>query len=114
MARAGRAAGRRRPWQQESVWGVEPLDPWAMCGPDTSVTEIWRATEATGASKPVYHLVFQDQYGWYCEHGRGCPAVARVREAVRELAALMRLHSRQARARQKDTQSETQRARAGR
>jgi hypothetical protein len=26
------------------------------------------------------HLVFFDRHGWYCEHGRDCPAVAAVRK----------------------------------
>jgi hypothetical protein len=25
------------------------------------------------------HLVFLDRHGWYCEHGRDCPAVKQVR-----------------------------------
>jgi hypothetical protein len=26
------------------------------------------------------HLVFFDRHGWYCEHGRECPAVDAVRK----------------------------------
>ena len=26
------------------------------------------------------HLVFFDRHGWYCEHGRECPAVDVVRK----------------------------------
>jgi hypothetical protein len=29
------------------------------------------------------HLVFHDRHGWYCEHGRECPAVAAVRRHQR-------------------------------
>ena len=57
---------------------VVPLDPWLHCGPDTSVTELWRVKEMVGRLT-TYHLVFFDKHGWYCEHGRGCSAVADVR-----------------------------------
>ena len=29
---------------------------------------------------PTAHLVFFDRHGWYCEHGRHCPAVADARK----------------------------------
>lgn len=72
--------------QEPNRFVVEPLDPWLMCGPDTAVQELWRAREQTGR-EVVYHLVFFDRYGWYCEHGRSCAAVAEVRRAVREMRA---------------------------
>lgn len=63
---------------------IEPLDPWLICGPDTSVQELWRAVETVGSLR-TFHLVFFDQYGWYCEHGRECGAVSDVRRLVKEL-----------------------------
>ena len=84
---------------------MEPRDPWLMCGPDTSVRELWRAVERVGAELR-FHLVFEDRYGWYCEHGRTCPAVGEVRKVVREMAAA-------ARGRQQE-QTARQRARTGR
>jgi hypothetical protein len=63
---------------------IEPLDPWLMCGPDTSVRELWRVKEVVGGMR-VFHLVFFDKYGWYCEHGRECRAVTDVRRLMKEL-----------------------------
>ena len=63
---------------------IEPMDPWLTCGPDTSVQELWRVKESVGKAT-TFHLVFFDKYGWYCEHGRGCPAVTDVRRLIREI-----------------------------
>lgn len=63
---------------------IEPLDPWLICGPDTSVQELWRVRERVGTMQ-TFHLVFFDKYGWYCEHGRECRAVTDVRRLVKEL-----------------------------
>lgn len=65
---------------------LHPLDPWVMCGPDTTVTELWKVREGR-AKEARFHLVYFDRYGWYCEHGRGCKAVAEVRRAVRAMSA---------------------------
>jgi hypothetical protein len=65
---------------------LEPLDPWLMCGPDTTVTELWRVLERR-EQETHYHLVYFDRYGWYCEHGRGCGAVSEVRKVVRTMSA---------------------------
>lgn len=67
-------------------YALEPLDPWLMCGPDTTVTELWKVRER-GEKDTVFHLVYFDRYGWYCEHGRGCKAVAEVRRVVRTMSA---------------------------
>ena len=53
-----------------------------MCGKGTSVDRIFRVEEQDGKSK-VIHLVFFDRHGWYCEHGRQCPAVTDVRKFIR-------------------------------
>ncbi len=65
---------------------LEPLDPWLMCGPDTTVTELWKVRERRDKDT-LFHLVYFDRYGWYCEHGRHCTAVAEVRQVVRIMSA---------------------------
>ena len=57
-----------------------------MCGPDTTVTELWKVREHS-ENEVLVHLVYFDRYGWYCEHGRACMAVAEVRQAVRTMSA---------------------------
>ncbi len=66
----------------ERVIKIRELDPYAKCGPDTSVMELYRVDEAVNGSKHV-HLVFFDRHGWYCLHGRACPAVNDVRRMDR-------------------------------
>ena len=57
---------------------VRELDPVAKCGAGTSVRRLFRIDEhADGEIRS--HLVFLDRHGWYCEHGRDCPAVSQVR-----------------------------------
>lgn len=68
-------------------YSLEPLNPWLNCGPDTTVTELWKVRERRG-SDTVFHLVYLDRYGWYCEHGRNCAAVPEARRAARELAEI--------------------------
>ena len=72
------------PVPNPSSYVLEPLDPWLMCGPDTTVTELWKVRERRDKEIHI-HLVYFDRYGWYCEHGRGCAAVAEVRRVVREI-----------------------------
>ena len=58
---------------------VKPLDPLRKCGPKTTVQFLYRVDEQVdGRSTP--HLVFFDRHGWYCEHGRSCPAVGHARK----------------------------------
>ena len=59
---------------------VRELDPVRKCGPDTSVEQLYRIDERTNGQVRT-HLVFLDRHGWYCEHGRDCPAVAAARKA---------------------------------
>jgi len=61
---------------------LRELDPLARCGADTSVEALWRVDE-TLDGRPTVHLVFFDQHGWYCFHGRGCAAVADVHRELR-------------------------------
>ena len=58
---------------------VKPLEPHAKCGPGTSVQFLFRVDE-TLDGRTTTHLVFFDRHGWYCEHGRNCPAVAHARK----------------------------------
>lgn len=58
---------------------VKSLDPLRKCGPKTTVQLLYRVDEQVdGRSTP--HLVFFDRHGWYCEHGRSCPAVGHARK----------------------------------
>jgi hypothetical protein len=60
-------------------FAIKELDPIHKCGPDTSVQFMYRVDESIeGRTTP--HLVFFDRHGWYCEHGRTCPAVAPARK----------------------------------
>ncbi len=74
------ARGRKAPAALPPVpsFSVRALDPLAKCGPATSVQQLYRVDEAVdGKARP--HLVFLDRHGWYCEHGRDCPAVVVAR-----------------------------------
>jgi hypothetical protein len=58
---------------------VKALEPQTKCGSGTSVQHLLRVDETVdGRTTP--HLVFFDRHGWYCEHGRNCPAVAHARK----------------------------------
>lgn len=59
---------------------VRELDPQRKCGPGTSVQRLYRVDEQVDGSSARSHLVFFDRHGWYCEHGRDCPAVSKARK----------------------------------
>ena len=64
---------------------VKSLDPLRKCGPNTSVQFLYRVDEQVdGRSTP--HLVFFDRHGWYCEHGRTCPAVGHAQKYNGQIA----------------------------
>jgi hypothetical protein len=64
---------------------VKALDPLRKCGPNTTVELLYRVDETIdGRSTP--HLVFFDRHGWYCEHGRTCPAVGHARKYDGQIA----------------------------
>ncbi len=64
---------------------VKSLDPLRKCGPNTTVQFLYRVDEQVdGRSTP--HLVFFDRHGWYCEHGRSCPAVGHARKFNGQIA----------------------------
>jgi ATPase subunit of ABC transporter with duplicated ATPase domains len=59
--------------------GVKALEPQAKCGAGTSVQYLFRVDE-TVDGRTTTHLVFFDRHGWYCEHGRNCPAVGHAKK----------------------------------
>jgi hypothetical protein len=64
---------------------VKSLDPLRKCGPKTTVQLLYRVDEEVdGRNTP--HLVFFDRHGWYCEHGRSCPAVGHARKFNGQIA----------------------------
>ena len=64
---------------------VKSLDPLRKCGLKTTVQFLYRVDEEVdGRSTP--HLVFFDRHGWYCEHGRSCPAVGHARKFNGQIA----------------------------
>ncbi len=79
--RAGKASSKEAKVSVRKV-RVSEKDPLSMCGKGTSVDRIFRVEEQDGKSR-VIHLVFFDRHGWYCEHGRQCPAVTDVRKFIR-------------------------------
>jgi len=79
-----RALSRRKKARQNAPSGargsakfrVTPLDPRKKCGAGTSVQKLFRISEESTDGIVRSHLVFLDRHGWYCEHGRDCPAVS--------------------------------------
>ena len=64
---------------------VKPLDPLRKCGPKTTVQLLFRVDEQVDG-RNTSHLVFFDRHGWYCEHGRSCPAVGHARKFNGQIA----------------------------
>ncbi len=78
----GRARGR--PFEPKApsdrkVVRVLDLDPFEKCGRATTVQRLIRVDEMIDHAREA-HLVFFDRHGWYCEHGRTCPAVGHARK----------------------------------
>jgi hypothetical protein len=61
---------------------IRQLDPRSKCGEGTTVMQLYRVDDLP-EDAPRVHMVFHDRHGWYCEHGRECPAVAAVRRHQR-------------------------------
>ncbi len=79
--RNGRVRGRPfrvKPAPVRRVVRVLDLDPFEKCGRGTSVQRLIRVDEMIDRERAA-HLVFFDRHGWYCEHGRTCPAVGHAR-----------------------------------
>jgi hypothetical protein len=64
---------------------VKALDPLRKCGPNTTVQFLYRVDESVGGQRTA-HLVFFDRHGWYCEHGRTCPAVGHAKKHNGQIA----------------------------
>jgi hypothetical protein len=64
---------------------IKPLDPVQKCGPGTSVQFLYRVDESVDG-RITAHLVFFDRHGWYCEHGRTCPAVGHAKKYNGQIA----------------------------
>lgn len=64
---------------------VKALDPQQKCGLGTSVQFLYRVDESIDG-RSTAHLVFFDRHGWYCEHGRACPAVTHARKYNGQIA----------------------------
>ena len=62
------------------VFLVQELDPQSKCGSGTSVQRLFRLREETATGAVLSHMVFFDRHGWYCEHGRSCPAVPHAKK----------------------------------
>ena len=77
--RTGRGAVSAAPAR---VVKIKELNAQGKCGPGTSVVHLFRVDEVCNGT-PAVHLVFFDRHGWYCEHGRSCPAVEDVRKLAR-------------------------------
>jgi hypothetical protein len=58
---------------------IRELDPQQKCGEGTSVQFLYRVDHMVDGRRTA-HLVFFDLHGWYCEHGRTCPAVAHAKK----------------------------------
>ena len=78
----GRAAVKGVVAGGASRFVVKALDPQQKCGAGTSVEQLYKVRERSGDAT-THHLIYFDRHGWYCEHGRGCPAVAPARKASR-------------------------------
>ena len=63
---------------------IRELDPQAACGQGTTVMQLFRVDDLPFGNDTT-HLVFFDRHGWYCAHGRECPAVAAVRKRYKQL-----------------------------
>jgi hypothetical protein len=78
VARGGGGQAARVQAPSTARVSVRELDPQRKCGPGTSVQFLYRV-DITDERMSTAHLVFFDRHGWYCEHGRTCPAVAHAR-----------------------------------
>lgn len=78
-AKATKAKARSRAPAPVVRVSVKPLEPQAKCGAGTSVQYLFRVDEMVDGRTST-HLVFFDRHGWYCEHGRNCPAVGHAKK----------------------------------
>jgi hypothetical protein len=65
---------------------IKALDSLRKCGPATSVQLLFRVDERRVDGGGTTHLVYFDKHGWYCEHGRTCPAVVEAKRYSGQIA----------------------------
>ena len=82
---ARKAVGKPAPRVPVTTFEVKPLDPVRKCGSGTSVELLFKVVERVDA-RCTNHLVFFDRHGWYCEHGRTCPAVGHAKKYNGQIA----------------------------
>lgn len=88
--RAGKKAAARRSRAKPDgaastrLMSIRELDPQAACGDGTTVMQLFRVDDLPFGNDTT-HLVFLDRHGWYCAHGRECPAVAAVRKRYKHV-----------------------------
>ena len=80
-----KAKARKAPPTPTVRVAIRELDPQRKCGAGTSVQFLYRVDE-TVDGRSTAHLVFFDRHGWYCEHGRSCPAVGHAKKHNGQLA----------------------------
>ena len=77
---------QRNPATQEArtqpLMRIRELDPQERCGSGTTVTQLYLVDRLPN-DPGVKHLVFLDRHGWYCVHGRDCPAVQAAQQCDR-------------------------------
>lgn len=60
---------------------IRRVDPGRSMETGETVLELFRMTNAAEGGDAT-HLVFLDRCGWYCAHGRDCPAAHAAGEHV--------------------------------
>ena len=75
-----RAPNKKSDGPPPPTFHVVELNPQQKCGPATSVQLLFKVRESSAHGAVIIHLVFFDRHGWYCEHGRNCPAVLPARK----------------------------------
>lgn len=78
----GQVREQDTPRAPRELMRIRELDPRSQCGEGTTVMQLFRVDDLPEDTERV-HMVFHDRHGWYCEHGRECPAVAAVRRHQR-------------------------------
>jgi hypothetical protein len=78
-SRSSRSSKAVAPDQEVGRVVIRELDPQQKCGQGTSVQFLYRVDHTVDGRRTA-HLVFYDPHGWYCEHGRTCPAVAHAKK----------------------------------
>lgn len=81
--KAAKIVAAARSTTPTEVMRIRELDPQAACGQGTTVMQLFRVDDLPFGDDTT-HLVFFDRHGWYCAHGRDCPAVAAVRKRYKQ------------------------------